>query len=245
MLAATGGEQRPHEYHALLGEHYLSVPPSADSVTVVAATAPVPDAVSVDLAPLDAAQLRMLTEPRSARARTEIGNCEIGELYEKGRGIVQDYEAAVALYGQAAEQGDPRGQGNLGAQYPNGRGVEEEGDDVGVRWYRRTAEQSDSRGRHNLGAAYRDAPGDVPQNHTEVGSMVPSFCRAGRRSRAEQPRRHVRRRMDVGAGGAWPNARARPRRAGRPRRIRPLVPPTGRAGPRPCAQNNLGRMYER
>lgn len=45
-----------------LGEHYLSVPPTADAVTVVAAGAPLPDAVSVDLARLDAARLRMLTE---------------------------------------------------------------------------------------------------------------------------------------------------------------------------------------
>ena len=29
VLAATGGEQRPHEYHSLLGEHYVSVPRTA------------------------------------------------------------------------------------------------------------------------------------------------------------------------------------------------------------------------
>ena len=46
VLAATGGEQRPHEYHSLLGEHYLSVPPTADSVTVVAAASPVPERCS-------------------------------------------------------------------------------------------------------------------------------------------------------------------------------------------------------
>ena len=162
VLAATGGEQRPHEYHSLLGEHYLSVPPTADSVTVVAAVAPVPDAVPVDLAQLDVAQLRALTEQGDARAQTELG-----ERYEEGRGVVQDYEAAVALYRQAAEQGDPRGQGNLGAMYANGWGVEED-DDVGVRWYRRAAEQGNARGQHGLGAAYRDGRGGVPQNRAEA-----------------------------------------------------------------------------
>ena len=34
VLASTGGEQRPHEYHSLLSKHYLSGPPTADSVTV-------------------------------------------------------------------------------------------------------------------------------------------------------------------------------------------------------------------
>ena len=59
VLASTGGEQRPHEYHSLLSEHYLSVPPTADSVTVVAAPAPVPD-----VAPVDVAQLTVWTRQR-------------------------------------------------------------------------------------------------------------------------------------------------------------------------------------
>ena len=63
VLASTGGEQRPHEYHSLLSEHYLSVPPTADSVTVVAAPAPVPDVAPVDVAQLDVARLRLLGDP--------------------------------------------------------------------------------------------------------------------------------------------------------------------------------------
>ena len=57
VLSSTSGEQRPHEYHSLLSEHYLSVPPSADSVTVVAAAAPAPDVVPVDVEQLDVGQL--------------------------------------------------------------------------------------------------------------------------------------------------------------------------------------------
>ena len=89
------------------------------SVTVVAAAAPAPDVAPVDVEQLDVAQLRLLAEQGDARAQTEFG-----ERYEEGRGgVVQNYEAAVALYRRAAEQGDVRGQGNLGAMYSNGWGV--------------------------------------------------------------------------------------------------------------------------
>ena len=37
VLASTNGQQRPHEYQSMVGEHYLSVPPTAESVTVEAA----------------------------------------------------------------------------------------------------------------------------------------------------------------------------------------------------------------
>ena len=37
VLASTNGQQRPHEYQSLVGEHYLSVPPTVESVTVAAA----------------------------------------------------------------------------------------------------------------------------------------------------------------------------------------------------------------
>ena len=60
VLEATNGLQRPHEYHSLVGEHYLSVPPTAESVSVVATTA-ARRALAADpvaLAQLDVAQLR-------------------------------------------------------------------------------------------------------------------------------------------------------------------------------------------
>ena len=100
VLEATNGEQRPHEYQSLVGEHYLSVPPTAESVSVVASAArPAPDADPVDVEQLDLAQLRRLAEQGYAGAQTELG-----ERYEEGRGVVQDYEAALALYRRAADR---------------------------------------------------------------------------------------------------------------------------------------------
>ena len=90
VLEATNGEQRPHEYQSLVGEHYLSVPSTAEAISVVASTAPAPDAVAVDVEQLAVAELRRLAEQGDAGAQTELG-----ERYENGRGVVQDYEAAV------------------------------------------------------------------------------------------------------------------------------------------------------
>ena len=102
VVAATNGRQRPHEYHSLLREHYLNA------------------AVDVDAA-VDVAQLSQVAEQGDASAQNELG-----ERYENGRGVEQDYGAAVLWFRRAAEQGHARGQGNLGAMYSAGTGVSED-----------------------------------------------------------------------------------------------------------------------
>ena len=95
VLASTNGQQRPHEYQSLVGEHYLSVPPTAEAVTVAAAAPAVlpavdavpPAAADVVVGDLNVARLRQLAEQGDARAQTELG-----ERYEDGRGgVAQDY----------------------------------------------------------------------------------------------------------------------------------------------------------
>ncbi len=64
-------------------------------------------------------------------------------LYEYGRGVVQDTEAAVELYEAAAEQGHVDAQRNLAFAYERGWGVEK--DPVkAFRWYQRAADQGDA-----------------------------------------------------------------------------------------------------
>ncbi len=41
--------------------------------------------------------------------------CSLGEMYDKGRGVAQDYAEAVKWYRMAAEQGYAWAQRNLGA----------------------------------------------------------------------------------------------------------------------------------
>ena len=73
VLASTNGEQRSHEYHSLVGEHYLSgAPPAAASVIADAvAAAPAPDAVPAPEpgpAPVSAAPLAVPAAQQPASA---------------------------------------------------------------------------------------------------------------------------------------------------------------------------------
>ena len=172
VLAATNGAQRPHEYHSLVGEHYLTTTLAMGTSVTVSAAAPAapapidpprPDLAETDVTDLSVAALRELVEAGDAKAQTELG-----ERYEEGRdGVVRDYGAAVSLYRRAAEQGDARGQGNLGAMYSNGWGVAQD-NEVAVRWYRRAVEQGNARAQNGLGSMHRDGLGGVLPDDTEA-----------------------------------------------------------------------------
>ena len=204
VLASTNGQQRPHEYQSLVGEHYLSVPPTAESVTVEAALpvavvdAPVvdavaPEAVDIDVAELDVAQLRQLAEQGDARAQTELG-----ERYEDGRdGVQQDYGMAVSWFRRAADQGNASGQDALGFMYQRrSRGG------AGRRGSRQVVPTRRRTGRRQRAAQPRL---HVPQRSRGRAGLrgsrqvVPTRRRTGRRRRAEQPRLHV---LDRSRGGA-------------------------------------------
>ena len=58
----------------------------------------------------------------------------LGEMYEYGEGVSQNYEEALKWYLLAAEQGDGFGQANIGFMYDNGFGVAQ--DNIMARmWY--------------------------------------------------------------------------------------------------------------
>ena len=170
VLASTNGAQRPHEYHSLVGEHYLTRTLASGASVTVTAVVPA-DAAPTDpprLAPLDIddltelpiAVLRELAEAGDAEAQTEIG-----ERYEDGRGALQDYGVAVSWFQRAAEQGYAPGQAALGFMYLRGRGIAQD-DAEGVRWSRRAAEQGHARAQYNLGVSYRAGRG-VAQDYGE------------------------------------------------------------------------------
>ena len=174
VLASTSGQQRPHEYHSLLSEHYLSVPPTADSVTVVASAAPVPDVVRVNVEELDAAQLRLLAEDGDPRAQSELGLRHL-----MGKGVRLDQAEAVHWFRRAAEQldaaqlrllaedGDARAQYELGMRHVIGEGVREDHAEAG-RWFRRAAEQGDVEGQASLGFAYQNGHYGVQRDYAEA-----------------------------------------------------------------------------
>jgi uncharacterized caspase-like protein len=66
----------------------------------------------------------------------------VGEIYEKGLGLMPDFEAAALWYGRAAEQDYAPAQINLGQLYELGRGVRRDPKQA-LAWYRRASGLSD------------------------------------------------------------------------------------------------------
>ena len=155
VLSSTNGQQRPHEYQSLVGEHYLGgvTATAAVAVNATATTAPAPDVAPVDVEQLDVVELRLLAERGVARAQTELG-----ERYESGRGVGPDHGVAVSWFRRAAEQGHARGQGNLGELYFVGRGVPRD-DEAARMWFRLAAAQGDARGQNGLGVLHSTGRG--------------------------------------------------------------------------------------
>ena len=88
----------------------------------------------------------------------------LGDAYEYGKGVPQDYTQAMAWYRQAAEQGDVRAQSWLGVAYEYGKGVPQDYAQA-MAWYLKAAEQGDTRAQSWLGGAYENGTG-VPQDYS-------------------------------------------------------------------------------
>ena len=186
VLEATNGQQRPHEYHSLVGEHYLTRRlPSGASVTVTAAAPlepapadpPRPDSPATDVTALPLAALRDLAEVGHAAAQTELG-----ERYEHARGVEEDYGVAVSWFRRAAEQDHAPGQAALGFLYGSGLG-----------WSRTTRKGSDGRAvqpsratpvPRTTSASYT-APVAACVRPRGSRPLVPTSSRAGARRRAK------------------------------------------------------------
>ena len=84
----------------------------------------------------------------------------LGQMYRKGQGVLQDYNTAAKWYKLAAEQGNANAQSNLGNMYDEGQGVPED-DKTAVKWYRLAAEQGNAFAQSNLGAMYANGTGVI------------------------------------------------------------------------------------
>ena len=111
VLASTNGQQRPHEYQSLVGEHYLGgrAPVARASVAVEPVEpAAVADAVVVadlDVADLDVAQLPELWRKVRGRSRRRSRD-NLGLMYPDGRGAPQDYDTALMWFRRGGRAGE-------------------------------------------------------------------------------------------------------------------------------------------
>ena len=90
----------------------------------------------------------------------------LGDLYDEGRGMPQDYAQAAAWPRKAAEQGDAVAQGILGLMYVEGQGVPQDYAQA-VFWLRKSAEQDLAPAQYNLGLLYDKGLG-IPQDHAQA-----------------------------------------------------------------------------
>ena len=107
VLASTNGAQRPHEYHSLVGEHYLTRTLAAGtSVTASAAPAnPVPaDPPPADPPEPDITELHIVALRERAEGGDAAAQHEMAERYANGRGVGRDVGVAMSWYGRAAER---------------------------------------------------------------------------------------------------------------------------------------------
>ncbi len=95
---------------------------------------------------------------------------ELGDMYQNGKGVAQDYDKAVYWYTKSAEQGDGEGQAKLGRMYEDGKGVAQDYDKA-VHWYTKSAEQGNSTAQFALGWMYCDGLG-VSQNYKKAAYWI-------------------------------------------------------------------------
>jgi hypothetical protein len=87
----------------------------------------------------------------------------LGLMYDRGKGVPQDFAKAIKWYRLAADQGDAPAQRHLGAMYEHGKGVPQDYAEA-RKWVRQAAEQGYARAHYNLGVMHRDGLG-VPRDY--------------------------------------------------------------------------------
>ncbi|KAF9153946.1 hypothetical protein BG015_002252 [Linnemannia schmuckeri] len=78
----------------------------------------------------------------------------LGDMYRDGRGVCQDYRAAMDRYTKAAGQENADAQCNIGQLYHNGHGVNLDYT-LAVHWYQKAINQGHTRAKYNLGTIYQ------------------------------------------------------------------------------------------
>ena len=107
----------------------------------------------------------MVAELLFAQAR-EVGQVNLGILYQTGNGIGQDYFEAAKWYRKSALQGNELAQYNLGLLYDAGAGVPKDSAEA-VRWIRMAADRGHGPAQTNLGAKYATGDG-IPKDLVEA-----------------------------------------------------------------------------
>ena len=82
----------------------------------------------------------------------------MGNRYDRGEGVDQDFKEAMKWYRLSADHGNPKAQVNIGFLYKEGKGVPQDHAEA-FRWYRLAADQGLPRGQAAVGVAYATGEG--------------------------------------------------------------------------------------
>jgi TPR repeat protein len=95
-----------------------------------------------------------------------VAQNNLGVMYDRGHGVLQNYAEAMKWYRLSADQGYAVAQSNLGLLYTKGHGVPQNYAEA-VKWERLAADQGDANAQYNLALMYEDGEG-VPQDYAEA-----------------------------------------------------------------------------
>ena len=82
----------------------------------------------------------------------------LGVMYERGKGVTQDYAEAEKWYRRSADQGYAQAENNLGYLYEIGKGVPQDYAEA-MKWYRKSADQGYGLAQANVGNMYLNGRG--------------------------------------------------------------------------------------
>ena len=94
---------------------------------------------------------------------------ELGQMFEFGRGVGQDYSEAMEWYLKAASQEHAQSQYAIGLLYEHGRGVEANAS-IAAEWYTKAANLGDTWAINNLAMLYSYGKG-VPANEQKANDL--------------------------------------------------------------------------
>ena len=103
---------------------------------------------------------------KAAELGIRRGLCNMGVLYQYGKGVEQSSEKAVEYFQLAADQGFSLAQYNLGVLYTNGIGVEQNYEKA-LEYFQLAADQGMKEAQHNLAFLYANGLG-VEQSYEKA-----------------------------------------------------------------------------
>jgi Sel1 repeat len=157
-LAGTGGNGGGAKPRTAMSDQPIRAVPSATPVVAAAPAPPPPPPRPAPTAPPSDPAARAAFYLAKAKAGDAAAQFDVGVLYARGDGLVQDYASALSWFHAAAARGNVAAEYNLGVLYQHGLGVDAS-ETQALNWYRSAADQNDGAAQFNLALAYAEGRG--------------------------------------------------------------------------------------